>query len=317
MLESEAPRLRGLLQRMRNRPKMPVIGFLGAPTALGWTPNLATFIRGLSETEYYDGRNVAIEYRWADDQYDRLPALAADLVARRVNVIAAATTPAALAAKTATTTIPIVFTTVGNPVQIGLVASLNRPGGNVTGVTQLNVEIAPKMVELLHEAIPAATSIAALVNPGNPNTEVFVRNVQAAAGSRGLQLHVFNARDDHGIETAFASIEQSRIGGLVISGDPVFGGRSERLATLALRHRVPAIFFRREFTAAGGLMSYGGSNTERIVRPASTPAEFSKAKSPPICPSSRRPRLNWPSTSRAPRRSALPCRFHNWAAPTR
>ena len=244
------------------QPAMPVIGFLCSATAKGWAPNLAVFLEGLSETGYVDGRNVTIEYRWADGQYDRLPAMAADLIYRQVNVIAAITTPAALAAKAATATIPIVFTTIGDPVQLGLVANLSRPGGAVTGATQLNVEVGPKLLELLHEAVPTATSIAVLVNPSNPNTETVVRELQGAARTRGLQLHVLRARTDREIEAAFGTLSQLRAGGLVLSGDVVFGGQVDQLAALALRHAVPTIFLRREFVTAGGLMSYGGSNID-------------------------------------------------------
>ena len=244
----------------RAQQAMPVIGFLGTATATGWAPNLAVFLEGLSETGYVDGRNLRIEYRWADGHYDRLPAMAADLIHRHVSVIAAITTPAALAAKSATTTIPVVFTTIGDPIGLGLVASLSRPGGNVTGATQLNVEIGPKLLELLHETVPAAASIAVLVNPTNPNTATVVREMQGAAHTRGLQLHVLHAQNEHEIDAAFATVRQLRAGGLVVSGDAVFGSQFDQLATLALRHAVPAIFLRREFVVAGGLMSYGGSN---------------------------------------------------------
>ena len=239
---------------------MPVIGFLGAPTAKGWAPNVAVFLDGLREAGYTDGGNVRIEYRWADGIYDRLPAMAADLVHRHVSVIAAVTTPAAVAARAATTTIPVVFTIIGDPIGLGLVPSLSRPGGNMTGATQLNVEVGPKLLELLHETIPAAASIAVLVNPTNPNTQTVLKDLQGAAHTRGLQLHVLQARNEHEIDAAFAAIRQLRAGALVISGDTIFGDRAAQLATLALRHAVPAIFFRREFAAAGGLMSYGGSN---------------------------------------------------------
>ena len=186
--------------------------------------------------------------------------MAADLIHQQVNVIVALTTPAALAARAATTTIPVVFTTIGDSVQLGLVASLSRPGGNVTGATQLNVEVGPKLLELLHEAVPTAASIAVLVNPTNPNTETVVRELQGAARTRGLQLHLLQARTDHEIDAAFGIIGPLRAGGLVVSGDAVFGGLVDQLAALALRHAVPTIFLRREFVAAGGLMSYGGSN---------------------------------------------------------
>jgi putative ABC transport system substrate-binding protein len=220
------------------------------------------FRQGLRETGYDEGRNVAIEYRWAEGQYDRLPAMAADLIHRQVSVIAAVTTPAALAAKAATATIPIVFTTISDPVQIGLVASLSRPGGNVTGVTQLNVEVGPKLLELLHEVVPTATIMALLVNPGNPNAETTKRDLQAAARTLGLQLHVLNASNEGDFDAVFARLRQLRAGGLVIGGDVFFTGRSEQLAALTLRHAVPSIYQPRAFVAAGGLMTYGAIATE-------------------------------------------------------
>jgi len=199
---------------------MPVIGFINAAPAQSYGPQLAAFLKGLDEKGYVDGRNVTIEYRWADGHYDRLPALAADLVRRQVTVIAATTTPAALAAKAATTTIPIVFTAVGDPVQLHLVTSLNRPGGNVTGVTQMNVEVAPKRLELLHELVPAASVVALLVNSTNPNTETNTKDLQAAARTLGLELHVLNASTERDFDAVFAKLIQLRAGGLVI-GAPI------------------------------------------------------------------------------------------------
>jgi len=237
---------------------MPVIGFLGGPSASGWARYVAAFLQGLGEAGYVDGRNVAIEYRWAEGQYERLPAMAADLVQRRVSIIAAATTPAVLAARTATSTIPIVFVTISNPVQIGLVASLNRPGGNLTGATQLDVEIGPKLIELMHEVIPAATNIGVLFNPSNPTIESQSRNLQAAARTLGLKIDVLHAGTEHDIDAAFATLVQRRVDGLVIGGDSFFNARSEQLAALALRHRLPTIYQSRVFATAGGLMSYGG-----------------------------------------------------------
>jgi len=221
---------------------------------------VAAFRRGLQESGYVEGGNVAIEYRWADNQIDRLPALAADLVHRQVTVIAATTTPAALAAKAATTTIPIVFEMGGDPIRLGLVVSLNRPGGNVTGVTNLNAEVAPKRVELLHELVPTASVIALLVNPTNPGlAEPVSRASQAAAHTLGLHLHVLNASTEHDFDAVFAKLIQLRAGGLVIGPDAFFAARSEQLAALAVRHAVPAVFENREFVAAGGLVGYTGS----------------------------------------------------------
>jgi len=241
------------------QPAMPVIGFLsgGSPDPFAYL--VRAFRQGLSETSYVEGHNVAIEYRWAEGQYDRLPALAASLVQRQVSVIAALTTPSAVAAKAATGTIPIVFSTIGDPVQIGLVASLRRPGGNITGATYLNVEVGPKLLELLHEVVPTATTVAALVNPTNPNAEILSNSLQVAAGTLGLELHVLKASTERDINTAFETLIQQRVGGLVVPSDVFLITYEEQFAALALRHRVLAISQTRAFAAAGGLMSYAGS----------------------------------------------------------
>jgi putative ABC transport system substrate-binding protein len=242
---------------------VPVIGFVNSASAKDYARLLSAFLKGLSETGYVDGRNVAIEYRWAEDRTDRLPGLVADLVHRQVAVIAATSTPAALAAKPATTTIPIVFTTAADPVQIGLVASLNQPGGNVTGVTQTNVEMAPKRLQLLHEVVPTASVIALLVNPAYPTAAETTKELQAAARTLGLELRVLNASTDRDFDGVFAKLIQLRAGGLVIGGGgPFFASRSEQLAALALRHAVPTIYQDREFVVAGGLLSYGTDSTE-------------------------------------------------------
>jgi len=245
------------------QPTLPVVGFLNATSLDGYRPMVNAFRQGLQESGYVEGRNVAIEYRWAEGRIDRLPALAAELVDRRVSVIAATTLPAAFAAKAATTTIPIVFETGGDPVQLGLVASLNRPGGNVTGVTQLNQEVAPKRLELLHELVPAARVVAFLVNPADPaSAEPVLRASQAAAHTLGLDLHVLNASTERDFDGVFANVIRLRAGGLVIGSDAFFTARREQLAALALHHAVPAVYQSREFAAAGGLMSYGGSLTD-------------------------------------------------------
>jgi putative ABC transport system substrate-binding protein len=246
------------------QPAMPVIGFLGSESPELWSGRLHAFRQGLSETGYVEGRNVAIEFHWAEGQKDRIPALVADLVRRQVTVIAALeSTPGALAAKAATTTIPIVFYVGSDPVAGGLVASLSRPGGNLTGITNLNLELAPKRLELLHELVPTASTIALLVNPTNPIiAETLSRDVQMAARTLGLQLHVLNAGTERDFDTAFATLTQLRANALVIGPDSFFNVRSEQLAALALHHAVPTIFQFREFVAAGGLMSYGGSLTE-------------------------------------------------------
>jgi putative ABC transport system substrate-binding protein len=242
---------------------MPVIGFLSTASSGLFASRVSAFRQGLSEMGYVEGRNVAIEYRWAESRNDRLPALAADLAGRKVNVIVTGGgTPAAQAAKAATTTIPVVFLIGNDPVQMGLIASLNRPGGNITGVTSLGGEIGPKRLELLHEVAPAATSIALLVNPNNPAAEAQSTELQPAARTLGVQLHVLRAGAERDFDAAFASLLQLRAGGLVIGADAVFNTRSEQLAALTLHHAVPAIFQFREFAAAGGLMSYGDSSTE-------------------------------------------------------
>jgi putative ABC transport system substrate-binding protein len=238
---------------------LPVIGFLNAASAQSYAPSLAAFLEGLGEAGYVDGRNVTIEYRWAEGQNDRLPALAADLVQRQVAVIAATSTPAALAAKAATMTVPIVFETAADPVQLGLVASLNRPGGNVTGVTQTNVEVGPKRLELLHELLPAARIVAFLVDPSDPVVaEATAKQMQAAAGTLGLELRVLNASSESDFDAVFAKVSQLQASGLVISaGTAIFASRSGQLAALAARHAVPTVGANRVFLMAGGLLSYG------------------------------------------------------------
>jgi putative ABC transport system substrate-binding protein len=243
------------------QPAMPVIGFLngGAPD-----PNrVAAFRRGLNESGYVEGHDVTIEYHWAEGQYDRLPALARELVRRQVAVIAATSTPAAMTAKAATTTIPIVFTTSSDPVQLGLVASLSRPGRNLTGATQLNIEVTPKRLEILHELLPTANIFGLLVNPTNPYAEILSQNLQAAARTLDLQLQILHASTEHDFDAVFSNLVRLRSGGLVIGGGEVFlDSRHGQLAALALRHSVPTIYQGRDFALAGGLMSYGGSTMD-------------------------------------------------------
>jgi len=243
------------------QPAMPVIGYLGSESPDVFAGRLRAFRRGLSETGYVEGKNVAIEYRWAENQYDRFPVLLSDLIRRKVTVIDAVTgTPPALAAKAATTTVPIVFVTAGDPVALGLVDSLNRPGGNLTGVATLTVELAPKQLEVLHELVPTATIIALLVNPTNPtNAETLSRDLQAAARTLGLQLHVLHASTEHDFDAVFASLPRLRAGALVIGSDPFFNSRSEQLVALASRHAMPTMYPFREYAMAGGLISYGNS----------------------------------------------------------
>ncbi len=238
---------------------MPVIGFLGSASP-GRNPALvAAFEQGLSETGYVEGQNLAIEYRWAEGDYDRLPALAADLVGHKVDVITAfGGIPAALAAKSATSTIPIVFS-VGDPVEIGLVASLARPGGNLTGVSTLAPELSPKRLELLSELVPQAGVIALLVNPNNSNTERIIKDMQEAARVKGVELPILKAGTECEIAAAFATLAQLHAGALVVGGDPFFGSLREQLVALASRHAIPAIYQWRDFAEAGGLISYGSS----------------------------------------------------------
>jgi putative ABC transport system substrate-binding protein len=228
-----------------------------------YAARLRAFAVGLKEEGYIEGQNVTIEYRWAGDQDDRLPVLAAELVRRRVSVIAAGGTPSSAAAKAATATIPIVFETASDPVRLGFVASLNRPGGNLTGVTNLNVEVGQKRLELLRELLPAATTIAVLVSPAAPAlTEQFMRDLQAAAPALGMQLHVLYASTDRDLDTAFAALGQLRADALVIGPYLFFNSRHEQLGALSLRHAVPAISTYRSFVEAGGLMCYGADETE-------------------------------------------------------
>jgi putative ABC transport system substrate-binding protein len=246
------------------QPAMPVIGFLSSTSPDLYADRLSAFRHGLKEAGYVEGQNVEIEYRWAEGQNDRLPVLAAELVHRQVTVIAAAGgTVSALAAKAATATIPIVFGVAADPVEIGLVASLNRPGGNLTGVTNLNIEVGPKRLELAHALVPTATIIALLVNPTSPTlAETYSRDLQAAASTLGLQLHVLHASTERDFDTVFTTLVQLRAGALVIGPDTFFYARSEKLAALTVRHAIPTIFTSREFAAAGGLISYGSSSTE-------------------------------------------------------
>ena len=243
------------------QPAMPVIGFLRSTSLADSTQHVTAFRQGLKEAGFVEGENVAIEYRWAEGQYDRLRALVADLVDRKVAVIAA-NSPSALAAKTATTTIPIVFTTGDDPVNLGLVASLSRPTGNVTGVTFFGGALVAKQLELLHELIPQATVISVLVNPNFPGTALQLRDVQEAARTLGHPMHVLNASTGSEINTAFATIAQQRADALLVAGDPFFLSRLSQFITLAARHAVPTIYPQREYVAGGGLISYGTSVTD-------------------------------------------------------
>jgi putative ABC transport system substrate-binding protein len=246
------------------QPATPVIGFLGSESLNLWAGRMRAFYQGLSETGYVEGRNVAIEYRWAEGHNDRLPTLAADLVRHGVTVIAApGSTPATLAAKEATSTIPIIFWIGSDPIELGFVASLNRPAGNLTGVTTLNQGLVAKRVELLHEAVPQTSSIAVLINPTSPTlTKTTIEDAQTAAHSVGLELHILEASTEYDLDAVFAKAIQLRAGGLVIGTDAFFSSRLEQLAALSVRHAVPTAYHFREFAAAGGLIAYGGSLAE-------------------------------------------------------
>ncbi|MES5488133.1 ABC transporter substrate-binding protein [Bradyrhizobium sp. INPA03-11B] len=241
----------------RAQQAVTVIGVLGSSTATDYGPMIAAFRKGLSEKGYFEGKNVGFEYAWADDHYDRLPALATKLIERRVSLILAAATPSALAAKSATSTIPIVFAIGGDPVRTGLVTSLNSPGGNVTGAAHINVDTAPKRLELLHELLPNRTSLGLLTNPANPLTASVESGVRAAAEVLGIRLTTFHASTDEEIEATFKSAAGS-VAGMVIGTDPLFTSRAMALGAKSLEYKLPAIYQYRDFVAAGGTMSYGG-----------------------------------------------------------
>ena len=275
-----------LAARAQQQSAMPVIGFLNSASPDGFTPFIAAFRQGLKEAGLVESQNVVIEYRWAEGRYDRLPALLTDLVQRKVTVIAATSTPAAQAAKVGTSTIPIVFTTGDDPIKLGLVASFNRPGGNVTGVSNMVAELGSKQIGLLRELAPGATAITVLVNPKFPGTETQLRDVEAAARVLGLQLTVLRADSTLEIDTAFATITQRGGGALLVGADPFFIAQRDHIVALAARHAIPAIYPAREFAVAGGLYgsdladSYrqAGVYTGRIVRgekPADLPVQRS------------------------------------------
>ena len=244
------------------QPAMPVIGWLGSGSPGPSAPAVTVFRQGLAEAGYIEGSNVAIEYRWAEGQYDRLPALAAELVRRQVAVIVATPIPAALAAKAATATIPIVFSAAADPVNLGLVGSLAQPGGNATGVNFFQAELSAKQMSLLREFRPNAAGIGVLVNPANANVEGLTKDVTAAAAALGVEIEIVHARDSREIEEAFATLVHNKAGALLVGADSFFFNRRVQLAILAARHAIPAVFFNREFVEAGGLMSYGSSLSE-------------------------------------------------------
>jgi putative ABC transport system substrate-binding protein len=240
---------------------LPVIGFVNSASP-GTYPPVSDFLKGLNEAGFIEGRDVVIEYRWAEGHYERLPALLADLVQRKVNVIAATSTPTAIAVKAVNTTIPVVFTTSVDPVKFGLVSSLSNPGGNRTGATDLNVEVAPKRLELMHEVMPTATNIGLLLNAPDPLAAPVSRDTSAAATALGIKLHVLHASTAQELVAAFDSLVQLQAEALVIGSDPFFNNHSKELAELALRKRLPTVYQHPEFTTAGGLMSYAGDVAE-------------------------------------------------------
>lgn len=273
---------------VRAQADRPVVGYINAATSVGSADIVTAFKQGLADSGFVEGTNVTVEYRWAENNYDNLPALVGEMVDRRVAVIAATSTPVALAAKSATQTIPIAFTIGGDPVKIGLVASLSRPNGNLTGVTRYNVELGPKRLQLLQDLVPSAKQVGLLVNPGNPNTGALLAAIGAAAYRLGVEIQVAKASNDDELIHAFEDLHQRHIGTMAIGNDPYFNSRSDQLAAMALRYSIAAIYQYRTFIEAGGLMSYSASNSDshrelgvyvgRIVagtKPADLPVERS------------------------------------------
>ncbi|MFY9837253.1 MAG: ABC transporter substrate-binding protein [Xanthobacteraceae bacterium] len=264
---------------------MPVLGFLNVESARNYAGPLAAFLKGLAEAGFIDGRNVIIEYRWANGRSEQLPDLAVELVQRQVAVIAATSTPAAIAAKAATSTIPVVFETASDPIQLALVPSLNRPGGNVTGVTQTNVEVAPKRLELLHEVLPSATVLGLLINPTDPAlANAQLKDFLSAAHTLNVELHVLNSGTDSELDKAFADLKELQASGLVISTDPFFTSRPDKLAQLASRYAIPAVSKGREFAAAGGLLSYGSDAADSYRLAGAYAGRVLKGESPADLP---------------------------------
>jgi putative tryptophan/tyrosine transport system substrate-binding protein len=268
------------LGALAQQPAMPVVGFLstGAPDTFAHL--VAPFRQGLSEAGYVEGRNVAIEYRWSEGQYDRLPAMVSELLRRDVAVIAALSTPSALAAKTATTMLPIVFGVSEDPVKLGLVASIARPGGNATGVSYLLSELGAKQLGLLRELVPAASRFGLLVNPNNENAEAITGDLKAAAATIGVEIDVVRATDSHEIEEAFVALIRDKVHALVVGTDPFFYNWRVQLATLATRHALPTIYNVRAYAEAGGLMSYGTSLTEALRQMGAYTARILKGEKP-------------------------------------
>jgi putative tryptophan/tyrosine transport system substrate-binding protein len=271
------------------QPPKSIIGFLGSESPDAWAGRLQELHRGLSELGFIEGQNLSIEYRWAQGRNERLPSMAADLVREQVRVIISpGSTPAALAAQAATKTIPIVFEIASDPVELGLVSGLNKPGANVTGVTTLNLEIGPKRLELLHNVIPSASVIGLLINPTNPRlAEQNIKSIQAAGRTFGLEMHVLQASTEDEFGTAFEELKKIKAGGLMIAADPFFSSHVKQLAALSIRHTVPSVYQFREFAAAGGLLVTGPALPRAFGLSAITRAGSSKAKSQRICPFNR------------------------------
>jgi putative tryptophan/tyrosine transport system substrate-binding protein len=287
------------VRQVRSQEKgLAVVGFLSSNAAGTYAPAVAAFRQGLAETGYIEGQNVAIEYRWAEGRYDRLPALAAELVGRKVDVIAAGSTAAIRAAKSATSTTPIVFFGGNDPVSEGLVASLARPGGNLTGISVMASELMPKRLELLSELVARTMPVALLVNPNNGSTEPMIPDMQEAARMKGVQLHVLKADNEAEIDAAFATLVQQHAGGLIVGPDAVFDNGREHLVALAARHAVPTIYFAREFVATGGLISYGTSFTGTWRQVGVYAGRILRGAKPADLPGNSRPPSNWSSTSR-------------------
>ena len=277
------------------QPSMPVVGWLGATTP-GPSANAAeAFRRGLSETGFVDGHSVKIEYRWAENRYAQLPALAADLVSRKVDaIVASGQSAAALAAKTATATIPIVFAFGADPIKVGLVPSLNRPGGNVTGITIFSNELNSKKLEIMHGLVPTTAAIALLVNPDSPTVDSAVRDTQEAAHALGRRLSVLRASNEREIDTAWAGVVEQGAGGLIVSPDGFFGARRDQLAALAARHRIPAIYETRGFVRDGGLMSYGADVLEAHRQAGIYVGKILKGAKPADKPTATESQVGWP-----------------------
>jgi putative ABC transport system substrate-binding protein len=294
---------------------VPVVGVLSTQTVVEGLS--VPFRQGLKESGFVEGQNVAIEYRGAENQFDRLPVLAADLVRRRVAVIVAVSGPATLAAKAATTTIPIIFGTGVDPVATGLVASLNRPGANVTGIALLSAELTPKKLQLLRELLPNATLFGVLVDTAAPATQSIIADLQAAARTLGLKLVVVDARTDSDIETAFATFSEQRVGAVLVGTSPLYVDRIQQLAALAARHALPTIHSFRQFALRGGLMSYGSDIGYQYYRVGIYTGRILKGEKPADLPVEQVTKIDWSSTSRPPRPSASPSRKRYWQPPTR